>query len=61
MEPNLPPLEELESIRQRLVQQIEEAEQMFLDKGDGHELRTSKAALRCVEQTIKHIQDSRVA
>ena len=61
MEMNVPPLEELESIRQKLTQQIEEAERMFSSERNGHELLTSKAALNCIEEAIKQLQDRAVA
>ncbi len=54
MEPELPPLKELESIRQRLIEQIAKAEQLFAAENNGHELLTSRAALRCIEEAIRH-------
>lgn len=61
MEPELPPVEELESIRQSLIEQIATAEQLFAAENNGHELLTSKAALRCVEEAIKRIRDREAA
>jgi len=61
VEPQLPTMEELESLRKKLIQQIAEAEKMFPGETDGQELRTSRAALQCVEDTIKRMQDSKAA
>ena len=61
MESELPPLEELESIRQKLAQQIEEAQQLFSAERNGHELLTSKAALKCIEEAIRSVQERKVA
>ncbi len=61
MESELPPLEELESIRQKLAQQIEEAERIFSSEKNGHELLTSKAALKCIEEAIKRTQEREAA
>jgi hypothetical protein len=61
MEPELPPLEELESIRKKLIQLIEKAEKLFPDERNGHELRTGKAALECIEEAIKRIRESKAA
>ncbi len=52
MDAELPPLEELESIRQKLIEQIAEAEQLFSADNNGHELLTIKAALKCIEEAI---------
>lgn len=59
MEPELPPLEELESIRQMLIQQIDTAEKMFSAESNGHELVTSKAALNCIEEAINKLIQER--
>jgi hypothetical protein len=50
-----PPKEELEleAVRQKLIQQIEEAQQLFGTERSGHELLTSKAALKSIEQLIR--------
>jgi restriction endonuclease S subunit len=61
MEPDLPPLEELESIRQKLVQQIEEAQRLFSAERNAHELLTSKAALECIEEAIRSAHEREVA
>jgi hypothetical protein len=61
MEPDLPPLEELELIRQKLTQQIAEAEQMFSVERNGHELLTSKAALKYIEEAIRSARERKVA
>jgi hypothetical protein len=61
MEPELPPLEELESIRQKLIRQIAETEQLFCGEGNGHELRASKAALKCIEEAIKRVHEREAA
>lgn len=53
MDIKLPPLQELELLRQSLVEQIETAERIFSAEDIGHELLTSKAALQCVEQAIR--------
>lgn len=61
MEPHPPALEELESIRQKLVQQIEEAERLFSGESKGHELFSSKAALKYIEEAIRNAQEREVA
>jgi|694.fasta_scaffold04074_21 hypothetical protein len=61
MEPALPPVEELEAIRQSLIEQITEAEQLFAAENNGHELLTSRAALKCIEEAIKSAQEREVA
>lgn len=57
MEPELPPVEELESIRQKLIEQIAEAEQLFAAENSGYELLTSRAALKFIEEAIKRLRD----
>ncbi len=47
------PIEELEAIRIKLLQQIEEAPRLFPTECNGHELLTSKAALNNIERLIK--------
>lgn len=44
-----------------LVEQIEEAQQLFDTERNGHELLTSKAALKSIEQLIRRTrkQDKR--
>lgn len=49
----MPPLQELELLRQSLTEQIAAAEQLFPAEANGHELLTSKAALKCVEEAIR--------
>ena len=56
---NPPTKDELESIRLRLVVQIEEAQQLFSTEGNGHELLTSKAALKSIEQLIRRMRKQR--
>ena len=48
-----PTFEELEEIRDRLVQQIEEAPQLFDTGNNGHELLTSKSALKSIQQLLR--------
>lgn len=61
MESRTPTLKDLEAIRSVLVQQIEEAQQLFDTERNGHELLTSKAALKSIEQLIRRTrkQDKR--
>lgn len=61
MDPELPPLQELESLRQRLIDQIAAAEQLFATENNGHELLTTKAALKCIDEVIKQVRDKDVA
>lgn len=56
-EPELPRIEELESVRKKLIQQIDDAEKTFSTERNGRELLTSKCALICVEEAIKRIRD----
>jgi hypothetical protein len=51
-----PTKEELEAVRQKLIQQIEEAPRLFGMNDNGHELLTSKAALKSIEQLIRRSQ-----
>jgi exopolyphosphatase/pppGpp-phosphohydrolase len=54
MKPGNPPTkEELEAVRQKLIEQIEEVQQLFGAGQNGHELLTSKAALKSIEQLIR--------
>lgn len=57
MESKLPPLQELESIRQRLIEQIATAEQLFAGEDNGHELQTSRAALTYIEEAIRSVAE----
>jgi hypothetical protein len=61
MEPYQPTLKELESIRQKLIRQIEEAEKLFPDDCNGKELITSRSALRSLEEEIRNAQEREVA
>lgn len=61
MDPELPPLKELELIRQSLIEQIAAAEKLFACDNNGHELLTSKAALKCIEEVISNARDKEVA
>ncbi len=51
-----PTMEELEAVRQKLIQQIEEAQRLFGTERNGHELLTSKAALKSIEQLMRRRQ-----
>jgi hypothetical protein len=61
MEPDPLTLKDLESIRAKLVQQIEEAEQLFSAESNATELLTSKSALKYVEELIRSAQEPEVA
>jgi hypothetical protein len=61
MEPHPPTLKELETIRQKLIQQIEEAQRLFSSDANGHELLASKSALICIEEAIKSALEREVA
>ncbi|MBX9668359.1 MAG: hypothetical protein K2X93_12105 [Candidatus Obscuribacterales bacterium] len=54
MEPDKAPnLEDLETIRLKLIAQIDEAQQIFDTHNNGHELLTSQAALKGIEQLLR--------
>ncbi len=54
MKPDQPPtIDELEAVRKELVKQIDEAQYLFDTSQNGHELLTSKAALKCIEQLLR--------
>lgn len=61
MDTELPPLQELESIRQRLIEQIATAERLFAAEKNGHELQTSKAALKWIEEAISSTAERQTA
>jgi len=61
MDAELPPLEELKTIQQKLIGQIATAEQWFPAETDGLELLTSRAALKCIEEAIEHTGQREVA
>lgn len=62
MEPNNPPtLKQLKSIQKKLLQQIKEAQSLFSTDRNGHELLTSKVALKSIEELIVKAQKKEVA
>jgi hypothetical protein len=48
-----PTIEELKAVRDRLVQQIDEAPQLFDTGNNGHELLTSKSALKSIQELMR--------
>ncbi len=56
MESSPPTEEELMLIRKNLIQQIEEAQTLFDTERNVHELLTSKAALKCIDQLIRRMR-----
>jgi hypothetical protein len=48
-----PTREELEAVRKQLIEQIDEAEQLFDTSHNGHELLTGKTALKIIEQLLR--------
>lgn len=61
MEPgNSKSVEELEEVRRKLSQQIEEAQRLFATERNGHELQTSKAALKRIEELLEGLPKRQV-
>lgn len=54
-----PTVEELEEIRDKLVQQIDEAPQLFDTGNNGHELLTSKSALKRIRQLLRRKKEQK--
>lgn len=53
-----PTLEELEAARQKLIQQLEEAQKLFAAENNGHELLTCQVALKNIEELITKVRNN---